>query len=302
MITALRIVGYSWKNFFRNTWIGAATIFAFTMALLSVNVLLGFQALLDRAAVTLEDRVDVTVSFKAAAPIATLNQMRFYLLSLPQVREAQLISAEESLVAFRTRHAGDPKVLAALSEVGGNPLGAQLIVKARHTEDYPFIIQAIQGPQYAPFIQKQTYDDHRLAIARIEAVTREARLLGAVLVAVFALFGLLIIFNAVRVGIYTQRQEIAIMRLVGASAAFIRAPFILEGIWLGMISLVLTSLATFGALTWLEPFLRPLMDGETGLRLFFFAQGPLILAVQAGSLIILTAMVSWAAVGKYIRR
>ncbi len=302
MSTPLRIIGYSWKNFFRNAWIGAATIFAFTMALVSVDVLLGFQALLDRAATSLEDRVDVTVSFKTAAPEATLSQMRFYLLSLPQVKTAQLISAEESLAAFRRRHAQDPKILAALSEVGGNPLGAQLIVKAQHTEDYPFILQAIQGPQYAPYIQKQTYDDHRLAIARIQTITREARILGAALVAVFALFGLLIIFNAVRVGVYTQREEIAIMRLVGASSTFIRAPFILEGVWFGIISLVLASAGAFGALLWLDPLLRPVMDGDTGLRHFFVTQGPWIVLVQALSLIALTAMVSWAAVGRYIKR
>jgi len=303
MITFWRIFAASWKHVFRNAWIGLATIFVFMMALFSVNVLLGVNAMLDQTLKILEDRIDVTVSFTTTAPVAVVNQARFYLASLPQVSEVTQLSADEVLQRFRDTHKAESKVLGALEELNGNPLGAQITVKAKNPEDYPFIIKAIQNPQYAEFINPPVYDDHQIAIARVQEIGRSTRIVGAILVALFALFGLLIAFNAIRVAVYTQREEIAIMRLVGASSFYIRAPFILEGLWLTLIALIFSGLAIYGAVLWLEPALSPLFEGAgAGLSGFFIGQAPLIIAVEGGSLIILVMMVSWVAVGRYIKR
>lgn len=302
MITLARIFVASWKNFFRNAWIGIATIFVFSMAVLSVNVLLAVQAVMSRAAVALEDRIDVTLTFRTATPEPVLTQIKFYALSLPQVKNAELITAQEALQRFRARHAAEPKILAALEELSANPLGAQMLVKARNAEDYPFILQALQSPQYAPFIQKQTYEDHRSAITRVKAIADQTRFAGSVLVAIFAIFGLLIVVNAVRVAVYTQREEIAIMRLVGASSAFIRMPFVLQTVWFGLLALLGTSLFTYAGIRWLDPLLRPVFDGEVGLLPLVKQQGPQILLLQFFSLIIMMGATAWIAVGRYIKR
>lgn len=302
MITLLRILSASWKNFFRNAWIGVATMFVFGMAILSVNVLLGVQAVMGRAAHALEDRVDVTLTFRTATPEPVLAQLRLYALSLPQVKSVELISAKDALQRFRARYVSQPKVLAALEELSGNPLGAQMVVKAQEPSQYPFIVKALQSPQYAPFIQKQTYEDHRGAIVRIQAIADQARLAGSILVALFALFGLLTVVNAVRVAVYTQREEIAIMRLVGASSMFIRAPFVLQTVWFGVGALFGVSLVTYVAISYLDPALRPVFDGEVGLLALVQTQGPKILLVQLVTLVILMGFTAWIAVGRYIRR
>lgn len=303
MITIWRIFVASWKQFFRNAWLGMATVFVFWMALLSVNVLLGVNAMLDRAIVLLENKVDVTVTFKPGTSEPVLNQARFYLTSLDQVSDVRYVSASDALSDFRARHAKEPTILAGLTELNANPLGAQLVVKAKRSDQYPFLLQAIQNPQYAGYIETQTYDDHEQSISKIRDVSRNIRLVGAALVAVFALFGLLTIFNMVRVAIYTQRDEIAIMRLVGASSAYIRAPIILEGIWLALIALVSCAAVILAALVWVEPALSPIFDGQdTGLRTFFVQQAPQIILIEAGGLLLLVSAVSWLAAGKYMRR
>ncbi len=303
MITIGRIFLASWKNLGRNAWIALATIFVFTMALLSVNVVLGVNAMVTRVVALLEAKVDMTVTFKPETTEAIVIQARFYLVSLPQVTEAKMVTAAEALALFKQRNANDPKALAALAELPGNPLGAQLVVKARHTEDYPFLAQAIQSPQYAPWIQAQTYDDHAIAIARVRDIGRQVRIAGAGLVALFALFGLLIAFNAIRVAIYTQRDEIAIMWLVGASSSYIRGPFLLEGIWLALLSVVVTIGTIIPLVLWLEQALRPFFDGgEAGLANFFFGQWPIVGGLQVGSLLLLVVVMSWMAVGRYIRK
>ncbi len=298
-----RIFAASWKHFVRNLWIALATIVVFTMALLSVNVLLGANAIAERVVKLLEDRIDVTVTFQPNTPDGVLNQARFYLASLDQTQSAELITADQALEAFKKRNANNPKILEALSEVSGNPLGAQLIIKAKHPEDYPFLLDVVRGPQYAPFVRTSSYDDHKQAIAQIQQAGEQIRLFASALVAIFVLFGLLAAFNAVRVAIYTQREEIAIMRLVGASSSFIRMPFVLEGVWIALIASLLTLAIIWAGVEVLDPKLMTFFDGlDTGLKSFFYENVFALSMLETGGLSVLSAIVSWIAVGRYIKR
>ncbi len=303
MTMAWRIFVASWKHFARNLWIGIATVFVFTIALLSVNVLLGVNAVIEEVVTLLEQKVDVTVTFNSDAPEALLSQARFYVVSLPQTAEARLITPAEALEAFKDRNKNNPKILEALNELAANPLGAQLVIKAKHPEDYPFLLEAIRNPQYAPFIRSSSFDDHREAIAKIQDAGAQIRLFASALVAIFAFFGLLAAFNAIRVAIYTQREEIAIMRLVGASASYIKLPFVLEGIWMALLSAFLTAVGVWSVVKLLEPRLLTVFDGrDPGLSAFFIHNGFQLVAFQLGGLLVLSALVSWMAVGRYIRR
>lgn len=303
MTMAWRIFAASWKHFVRNLWIGVATVFVFTIALLSINVLLGVNAVIEQVVVLLEQKVDVTVTFNADTPEALLSQARFYVVSLPQTEEVKLVSAEEALVAFQERNKNNSKIIDALNELTANPLGAQLVIKAKHPEDYPFLLEAIRNPQYEPFIRSSSYDDHREAIAKIQEVGSQIRLFASALVAIFAFFGLLAAFNAVRVAIYTQREEIAIMRLVGASSSYIKLPFVLEGVWIALLSELLTALGVWAVIVILEPRLLTIFDGrDPGLSAFFIQNATQLIAIQFGGLLALSALVSWMAVGRYIKR
>lgn len=303
MTMAWRIFIASWKHFARNLWIGVATVFVFTIALLSINVLLGVNAVIEQVVTLLEQKVDVTVTFQADAPEALLSQARFYVVSLPQTAEARLVTPAEALETFKERNKNNPKILEALSELAANPLGAQLVIKAKHPEDYPFLLEAIRNPQYEPFIRSSSFDDHRQAIVMIQETGAQIRLFASALVAIFAFFGLLAAFNAIRVAIYTQREEIAIMRLVGASASYIKLPFVLEGVWMALLSALLTAGGVWSVVTLLEPRLVALFDGrDPGLVTFFVQNGIQLIVFQLGGLLLLSALVSWMAVGRYIRR
>lgn len=302
-VTAWRSFVWSWKHLARNAWLGLATVFVLAMALLSVNVLLSVHAMMGRVVALLENKVDVTVTFHPTAPAAVVDQARFYLTSLPQVKTVQYLSAEDAMKQFRERHKAEPKVLSALDELGSNPLGAQLIVKASRPDDYAFLMRVIQNPQYTDFIQSQSADDHQLIISRVERIGRNVRLFGSALVALFAFFGLLIAFNAIRVAIYTHRDEIGIMRLVGAPNAFIRSPFLLESVWLTLLAVLLAAAVFLPSVYWIEPILRPLFDGsDPGILAFFQANALTIAVVELGGLLFSVLFVSWAAVGRYLHK
>lgn len=302
MRMAWRIFVASWKHVWRNLWIGLATVIVFTVALLSVNVLVATNVLLERAVDFIEERVDVTVLFQPNTPAGVLDQAKFYLMSLPQTESVKIISADEALTAFKERNKNNQKVLDALNELSANPLGAELVIKAHDTADYPFLLDAVRNPQYLPFIHTSSYEDHRDAIAWIQEAARSLRLFGSALVAIFAFFGLLAAFNAIRVAIYTQREEISIMRLVGATSGYIRWPFVLEGVWLAAFASLLTALAVGLGLYYGEPVLREFFGMDTGLLAFYRTQWPVLVAVEFGSMALLSGLVSWMAAGRYIKR
>jgi cell division transport system permease protein len=302
-IRLFRIVKNAFQNILRNAWLSIATIAVLVLALASVNVLVGVNALLDQAARLLEEKVDVTVFFKPTANDALVAQARFFLEDLPQVKHVELVAPDAALKEFRERHQADPDILAALEELDGNPLGAALRVTARLPSDYPFIMETLQNPQFADAVESKTYDDHAGAINRVRMLADNARVAGGVLIAVFVLIGVLIVFNAVRVAIYTQREEIGIMRLVGASSAYVRLPFVIQGMTLALFALgVSAGLVTLG-LAWIEPVLRALYDGgDPGLRRVFVEQWTTLALYEGGGLLALVGITSWAAVGKYLKR
>ena len=302
-VTFWRIVSYAWKNFFRNAWIGLATVFVLVLSLLSVNVVVGVGAIMDRAVKTLEDKVDVTVFFKEKTPDAVLQQAQFFMAGLPQVKNVELKTPEQALKDFKDRHQNDPKILAALAELDANPLGASMVVKAKSTDDYPFLLEALKNPQFDFAIESKSYDDHAAAITKVQEIGNSVRFFGIVLIGIFAIFSVLIVYNAIRVAIYTQREEIGIMRLVGASGAFVRMPFVLEGMFLALLALGFAALIVMGSIAFVEPRLIPVFDGaDPGLRVFFLLNGWELALIEGGVLIGLVAMSSWAAVGKYLKR
>ncbi|MFH1077926.1 MAG: permease-like cell division protein FtsX [Patescibacteria group bacterium] len=302
-VTTGRVISYAWKNFARNAWIGLATVFVLVLALLSVNVLVGVSAMLDRAVTILEDKIDISVYFKNGTPEAVLQQAQFFMASLPQVRDVSLLTPDQAIEAFRARHANDPRIMEALAELDQNPLGASLVIRGRTPDDYPFLLEALKNPQFGSAIESKTYDDHAEAIRQVRDIGASARLFGIILIVVFALFSAMIVYNAIRVAIYTQREEIGVMRLVGASSSFVRMPFVIEGVFIAFLAILATAGIIAGTIAFLEPRLIPFFDGsDPGLRTFFFGQAWYLLAVEGGTLAVLVIVSSWAAVGKYLKR
>lgn len=298
-----RIISFAWKNVYRNAWIGLATVLVLVLALLSVNVLIGVNALASSAINILEKKIDVSVYFVPETPEAILEQSRSYMASLPQSESVKLFTADEALAAFKERHADDPSILDALEELDANPLGATMVIKAVRTSDYPFLMEALNNPQFSFAIESKTYDDHTVAIEQVEQIAASVRYFGLILTAVFIIFSALIVYNAIRVAIYTQREEIGIMRLVGASNAFVRLPLILDGIFFALLALLISGALIAVIISVAEPYLISFYDGgDPGLK-SYFTSNFIPLALGQGVIIsLIVALASWAAVGKYLKK
>ena len=301
MTKFLRIVKFALQNLGRNLWLTIMTVIVLTVTLFSVNVLLSLNVLANAVSTSLEDRIDVSVYVKPTATDDEKASLRSYLAGLPQTAEVKTVDPDEALAAFRARHANDPDVLKALDEVGGNPLGTTYVVRARSLDQYPAIIAALDHPAYRDLITEKNFDDYTTLINRIQNIKAKIQQFGIALLALFAVIAMVIMVNAVRVAIFTHKEEIAIMKLVGGSGMFIRGPYLVESALLSLAALILSTAALIGVIYAGTPYLSTYIGTDPGLLAFFSRNAVVIIVSEFVSLAVLTGIASTYAVGRYMR-
>lgn len=272
------------------------------LTLLAVNVLVALRVLGTSAVSLVESRIDVTVSFVPGTDEATVAEVRSYLTNLPEVANTTVQTPDDALAAFRDRHQNDPDVLRSLDEVGGNPFGSSLVVQAKHATDYPIILTALETPTYAKVIDHKNFADHTALITRINEITARTRRLGVIVAIVFAGIAALIIINTIRVAIYTFREEIGIMKLVGASNWFVRGPFLFEGMVYSLVAVLITGVLIAPILMFVEPHLLVFFEGAPVGLISYFKDHAIMLAVlEFGALASLSILTSAGALSRYLR-
>lgn len=240
-----RIITYAWLSFLRNGWLSTATILVMMLTLFVIGGLLLVSVIANTILNDLENKIDISMSFKLGTQEATILGVRREIEVRQQVKEVNYVSPEEALADFREKHKDDPTVLASLEELGEeNPLPATLNIKAQNPSELSGIAEFLADKKY-PSVEKINYFENQKVIERLSAVVRGVRSAGAAVALILALVAVLVAFNTVRLAIYTSREEINIMKLVGATNWYIRGPFMIEGLMHGGIAAILTSLFFF---------------------------------------------------------
>lgn len=269
MLSLLRIAKTAFQDMGRNLGLTFMTMFILVLMLLSINMLWAVDGITREAIDIVKGQVNVSVYLAANANDKNVDEMKKYIQSFPEVTELNVSSREEVLATFKNRHRLSTEVLSALDELGGNPFGPTLVIKTREPGDYKKIIEALSVPEYDSLIEGKSFDEHQDAIDRIQNITSRIEKVGLVLSLVFALISFLIIFNTVRVAIHTQRVEISIKRLVGASNWFIRGPYIVQSIFFTVVSVAISFAFVFLALRWVDPYLSVIFPSGFSLTEYY---------------------------------
>jgi len=299
--SAFRIIKFAWQDFFRNFWLSFVTLTILVLALFSINLLIIFNFVAKSAIVSVEDKININLYFKPAISEDQVFNVQRYLQGLSQVKDVQYISKEQALENFKTKHKDDPKILASLDEIAQNPLGASLVIKAKSTSDYPLILENLSDPQYNNLIESKDFDDHKLVINRISGITQKVSTGVIVIALIFTLISILIIFNAIRMALYTHKEEITAMKLVGATNWFVRAPFLLQGVIFGILSLLITILVLYPLMGFIQPYLSLLLENNFNLVSYFNQNFVVIFGLELLGAILMNLISSYWAISKYIR-
>jgi len=251
-----RAIVFAWQNFWRNIWLSIVTITIIVLAFISVNFLIVLNIIADTSIQLVQNKVDVSIYFKQETTEPQVLEIQTYLSSLAQIKEIKYISQQEALKNFRQKHQNETTIIQSLEELEQNPLGATLIVKAKDIKDYPEILSVLDNSKYSTLILDKNFDDHKVYITRIKQVSENINRIGFIAVGIFVIIALLIVFNTIRVAIYTHREEITIMKLVGATNWLIRSPFIIESAFYGLIACLIATATIFPLLNFVQPYLE----------------------------------------------
>lgn len=299
-----RIIRSGFAGFWRSAFVSLSAIFVFTITLLVIGGALLFNQLLTTTISQLQNKVDINVYMHTTAQEADILELKSSLERLPDVREVTYTTREEALAIFRERNKDNDVIVQSLEELDDNPLGASLSIRAQETSQYESIAEfleeyrALETPNQ-PVIDNINYYRNKEAIAKltniVDAVERSSFILMVVLVA----SSVLIAFNTIRLAIYTAREEISVMRLVGASNMFIRGPFIFQGIVYGLLSGVLTLLILYPITVWLGPGTEQFFSFN--IFDYFVTSFGYLFAVLVGTGILLGIISSTLAIARHLR-
>jgi cell division transport system permease protein len=301
-----RIIKTGFVNFWRNGFVSVSSVVVMTITLFVIGSLIFLNAMLQSTLGFLKDKVDVNAYFVADAPEASITAVADVLKTLPEVKDVVYTSREQALANFRDRHQNDEIELQALQELGDNPLLASLSIKATDPSHYERINTFLQTDRSTistdgtSIISKVNFHNNQAAIDKLTQVIRGIETFGLVVSIVLMAVSIIIVFNTIRMAIYISREEISVMRLVGASDAYIRGPFVFEGAMYGLVAALITLVAFYPLMLWLGPGTQQFF-GDVNLFTYYTQHfGQIFLTIMLAG-VMLGALSSFLAVKKYLR-
>ncbi len=251
-----RILAAGLTGFYRNRTVSLSSIFILTITLSLVASLFLFNSVFNYSVDQIKSKVDISIYFKPDAEESDITTVKNTIQKLAEVEKVIYTSKEEVLNDFKTKHQNDQVTMEALNELNTNPFGATLSVKARDTDLYDDIINKINSNNLlgnaSSSVDSINYSDIKTSIDRLTNIVDWLSNIGFILTVIFMLMSVMIVYNTVRLAIFVFRDEISVMKLVGASNFYIRGPFIVESAIYGLIASLITVVLCYPATLWIS--------------------------------------------------
>ena len=299
-----RVIKAGVVNFYRNGFVSLASVLIMTVTLFVIGSVIFLSATLTSSLEEIKSKVDVNVYFLTSTTEEGVLALATALRTLPEVKEVEYISRAEALLNFKKRHENDELTLQALKELPDNPLGAVLNIRAKEPSQYEGIANFLKSDTALSsgtqsIIDEVNYYDNKTAIDKLSRLLVSAQKLGFAVALLLVVISVSIAFNTIRLAIYISREEIGVMRLVGASNKYIRGPFVVSGILYGITASLIT-LALFYPITYyLGDSTEDFFSGLNLFRYYLSHFGAFFLIIAVSG-IVLGAISSFLAVRRYL--
>ena len=256
-----RIVKYGTKGFGRNIWLSSAATVVMAITLIILFVTVVASVILTNTAEMMKDKIDITIYFKPSTSAETLSQLTDLIKQDSNVKSVETSTSEQEYEKFLSENKGSDDVLEILDEemtkmmIG--KMQSTMRIKVYDVDNLASVKSIVEENQlFRTYTDKEkapTYDVNRAEIATITSWARIARTGGVILAAVFLVISILIIFSTIRMAIFSRREEIYMMKLVGADKSFIRGPFLVEAEICGVIAGVIAATVSYFGFRFLSP-------------------------------------------------
>jgi cell division transport system permease protein len=236
-----RVIKSGITNFFRNIWLSIAATCIMTITLFIIGTIIVLYTLTAISLANIKDKVGITAYFNNTTSETEILNIKDELATVTGVKEIDYIPKNLARDKFIAAHQDDPLLIETINEFSDsdNPLPASFAIKANDLSDYANISNVLHSDRYASYFNK--IRDNSIVINKLQKITNAITKGGIALTAIFALVTIMVMFNTIRLTIYNRREEVEIMRLVGATNWYIRGPFIIEGVMYGLLAMIIAS-------------------------------------------------------------
>lgn len=241
VITFRRILRTGVLNFVRNAWLGIAAMAVMVITLTIVLFSIIANATFTNTVQQITDRIDISVYLKDSVAPKQRDSLIEQVKALDNVKSVKYLSKDEALDAYKKQNANNLDLLLAISQTD-NPLPASLQIKPKDPNKIESIKTFLEKQEIKDLQSDDTSysGDRKQAIDKITHATSFFRKAGVAGIVIFSIISMLIIFNTIQMAIFNRRDELTIMRLLGASTNYIRGPFIVEAVMYGVVSGILS--------------------------------------------------------------
>ncbi|NCO79832.1 hypothetical protein COT96_00590 [Candidatus Falkowbacteria bacterium CG10_big_fil_rev_8_21_14_0_10_38_22] len=299
LLSFARVIKFSLQDIGRNIWLSLVTIIILVLALFSINLLLVVKVISATAISAVKEKIDISLYLRTNTEENRILALKAKISKLEQVKDIEYISQQAALESFKVKHKNNPEILQALVELGKNPLSPSLIIKPKNIDQYDELIASLNKIE-DDIIESRNFADRKTMLEKINSITDKVSEAGLLMSLVFVFITLLVVYNAIRVAIYTHRMEIGIMKLVGASNWFIRAPYLLSSIIYTLIGLIATIIIFYPFLGLLQPYLEAFFIGYNfNVISYFNSHFIAIFGIEFLAAALINALASLVAVSKY---
>lgn len=300
-LSIFRALKFSFQDISRNIWLSIVTITILFLAMFSINTLILTRAISASAVDAIKEKIDLSLYLKSDASESEILALQQKISALGRVKEVKYISKQEALDFFREKNKDNPEILQALLELGRNPLSPSLIISPQDTNQAPELIEELKALD-DKIIESRDFADNKLILEKIDNITKKINDIAILVIAIFIITSLLVIYNSIKVAVYTHKREVEIMRLVGASNLFIYAPFLLSSFIYIIIALILIIIVSFPLLGLLQPYLELFfVDYSIDIVKYFVSNFSLIFGLQFLAISFINILASYLAVKKYAK-
>ncbi|MDO4759921.1 MAG: permease-like cell division protein FtsX [Candidatus Saccharibacteria bacterium] len=257
-----RIVKYGAIGFTRNIWLSTAATAVMTLTLFILFLTVVASIILSNTADAMREKIDITVYFKPGTSETTLKTLEEKMAADSNVKSVETATSQEEYDKFISEHQDNKELLEVVKEddmreIMISQMQSTMRIKAHNVDDLSSIKNLVENEKIfqdnLDSKKAPTYNVNQIEIATITTWAKIARTSGIILGIVFLVISVLIIFSTIRLSIFSRREEIYMMKLVGASKGFTRGPFIVEAEICGVIAAILAATISYFFFNLLAP-------------------------------------------------
>lgn len=300
-----RAMRFAVTNMYRNFWLSLMTVTILILSLFSVSVIMGLNGISKQLIDQVKSKVDVSIPVRQTTTEDETRGLVARLQNLQEVKSVTYISPDEALEQFKAEHAADPDIQETLTLLDGNPLPARIVIRAKNLESFDPVLAFLRQDLNRHIVESENSDleQSQIVIAKLTDISNKIGRAGLFVTIIFCVIAFLVIFNTIRIAIYTHREEIGIMKLVGASNWFVRSPFLIESVLYALLAVIITLAILYPILSFISPQLNQAFFGEYGVDItqYFSLHMWTFVGYQLVSIALLSMASSSFAISRYLK-